>query len=87
MRKTDNGKDGDDTYRLVPDKAGRECKECPEVERLAAERVDQESGKGPAGERSDGVERDDNACRCIVCLEFFDDVERKNRQQLVKTEE
>lgn len=87
VRKTDNGKDGDDTYRLVPDKAGRECKECPEVERLAAERVDQESGKGPAGECADGVERNDNACRCIVCLEFFDDVERKNRQQLVKTEE
>ena len=40
VRKTDNGKDGDDAYRLVPDKACGKSEERPEVKRLAAERVD-----------------------------------------------
>lgn len=40
MRETHCGKDGDDAYCLVPDKACGKSEERPEVERFAAERVD-----------------------------------------------
>lgn len=40
MRETYCGKDSDDAYGLVPDKACGKSEERPEVKRLAAERVD-----------------------------------------------
>ena len=80
-----NGQNRQKSDDLVTDKADRECKERPEVERLAAERIDEEAREGAAGESADGVKRNDDARSCVVCLEFVDDIQRKNRQQLVKT--
>ncbi len=84
---TYDGKNRQKSDDLVTDEADRECKERPEVERLAAERIDEETREGAAGERTDGVKRNDNARGCVVCLEFVDDIEREDWQQLVKAKE
>ncbi len=74
VRKTYSGKDWQYAYGLVAQKARGKREECPEVQRLAAEGVHEESGEGPAGERADGVERDDEACGRVVGRELLDDV-------------
>ena len=87
MGKTHNGQNRQKPDDLVTDKADRECKERPEVERLSAERIDEEAREGAAGESADGVKRNDDARSCVVCLEFVDDIQRKDWQQLVKAKE
>ena len=81
------GKDRQNAYGLVAQEARGEREERPEVKRLAAEGIHEESGEGPAGERTDGIERDDKTCSRIVRRELLDDVQREDRQQLVETEE
>ena len=84
---TYDGKNRQKSDDLVTDEADRECKERPEVERLSAERIDEETREGAAGECTDGVKRNDNARGCVVCLELVDDIEREDWQQLVKAKE
>ena len=83
--KTHNGQNRQKSDDLVADKADGKCKERPEVERLSAERIDEEACEGAAGECADGVKRNDDTRSRIVRLELVDDIQRKNRQQLVKT--
>ena len=87
MGKTHDGQNRQKPDDLVTDKADRECKERPEVERLSAKRIDEEACEGAAGESTDGVKRNDDTRGRVVGLEFFDDVQWKNRQQLVKAKE
>ena len=87
MGKADHRQDGKNAYRLIAQKARGKGEERPKVERLTAEGIHQKSGEGPAGQCPDGVKRDDETCGGVVGLEFFDNVEGQNRQQLVKTEE
>lgn len=87
MHKTEHREERDEPERLVADKAQGEREECPEVQRLAAEGIYEEAREGPAGERADGVERDDDACGRVVGLELLDDEHREDGQQLVETEE
>lgn len=44
---------------LVPDEACGKCEKRPKVQRLAAERIDEEPRERPAGECPDGVHRND----------------------------
>ena len=81
------GKDRQYAYGLVAQEACGEREECPEIQGLAAEGIHEESCEGPAGECSDGIERDDEPCGRVVGLELLDDVKREDRQQLVETEE
>ena len=87
MHKAQYCKERDEPERLVADKAECEGEERPKIERLAAERIDQESGEGPAGECADGIERNDDARGRVIRMEFFDDEQREDRQQLVEAEE
>ena len=87
VHKAQYRKERDEPERLVADKAESEGEERPKIERLAAESIDQESGEGPAGERTDGIERNDDARGRVIRMEFFDDEQREDRQQLVEAEE
>ena len=79
VHKTQYGKQRDEPERLVTDEAQGKREEGPEVQRLAAEGIHQEAREGPAGERTDGVERNDDACSRVVCLELLDDEHREDR--------
>ena len=87
MHKTEYGEQRDESERLITDEAQGEREERPEVQRFAGKRIHQEACERPAGERADGVERNDDARRRVVRLEFFDDEHREDWQQLVETEE
>lgn len=87
MHKTQYRKERDEPERLVTDEAQGEREEGPEVQGLAAEGIDQKPGEGPAGERADGIERNDDAGSRVVGLELLDDEHREDGQQLVETEE
>ena len=79
VHKTQYGEQRDEPERLVADEAQGECEERPEVQRLAGKRIYEESCEGPAGERTDGVERNDDARSRVVCLELLDDEHREDR--------
>lgn len=87
MHKTQYRKEWDEPERLVTDEAQGEREEGPEVQGLAAERIYEEAREGPAGERADGVERDDDARGRVVGLKLLDDEHREDGQQLVEAEE
>lgn len=74
VRKTYGGKYRQKGHRLVAQETCGKREERPEVQRLAGKRIYEESGEGPAGERADGVERDDEACGRVVGRELLDDV-------------
>lgn len=80
------GKYRQEGHRLVAQKACGKREERPEVQRLAGKRIHEETREGPAGECPDGVERDDEPRGGVVGLELLDNVERENREQLVKAE-
>ena len=87
MRKSHRGKNRQYADRLVAQEACGKRKERPEVQGLAGESIYEESGEGPAGKRADCIKRNNESGGRIVGRKFFDNVERKNRQQLVKAKE
>ena len=71
-----NGQKPDD---LVADKADRERKERPEVQRLTAERIDKKPREGAASKCSNCIKRNDDASSRVVGGKLVNNVQRKNR--------